>query len=255
MRAGAAGGGLLEKVRRAGTEIERTSRELAAQPAAANAPAAPPITADGLFVATTAGVIALAGHATAIFFLVFFMLLSDDLFERKLLAIAGPSRREIVRDALAEITVEIQRYLWVRIITSVAVALATWAALSWLGMSNAILWGIAAGICNVIPYVGPVIISAGLLIAGFVHYGSIGEAALVSAVALVISALEGWLLEPPLMGKAEGLNTVAILVGLVYWTWAWGAWGTVLAVPLLSVIKTVCSRTTGLRPVAELLRE
>jgi predicted PurR-regulated permease PerM len=255
MRAGAAGGGLLEKVRRAGTEIERTSRELAAQPGAANAPVAPPITADGLFVATTAGVIALAGHATAIFFLVFFMLLSDDLFERKLLAIAGPSRREIVRDALAEITVEIQRYLWVRIITSVAVALATWAALSWLGMSNAILWGIAAGICNVIPYVGPVIISAGLLIAGFVHYGSIGEAALVSAVALVISALEGWLLEPPLMGKAEGLNTVAILVGLVYWTWAWGAWGTVLAVPLLSVIKTVCSRTTGLRPVAELLRE
>ena len=88
-----------------------------------------------------------------------------------------------------------------------------------------------------------------------VQFGSIGQAVLVASVALVISALEGWLLDPPLMGKAEDLNTVAILVGLVYWTWAWGGWGTVLAVPLLSVTKSVCARTTGLRPVAELLRE
>lgn len=256
LRAGAGSGGLLDKVRRAGTELERTSRELSAQPASPPPPAAAPaISADGLFVATTATLLALAGHATAIFFMVFFMLLSDDLFTRKLLAIAGPSRRQIVRDALAEITMEIQRYLWVRIITSVAVALATWAALAWLGMTHAALWGIAAGVCNVIPYVGPVIISAGLLLAGFVQFGSISQAMLVAAVALVISALEGWLLDPPLMGKAEDLNTVAILVGLVFWTWAWGAWGTVLAVPLLSVIKTVCARTSGLRPVAELLRE
>jgi len=256
-RSGAKGGGPLEMVQRAGSEIERTSRELtspgAAAPAATAAPA--PITADGLFFSTTTGIIALAGHATAIFFLVFFMLLSGDLFERKLLAIAGPARRQLVRDALAEISVEIQRYLWVRIVTSIVVGLATWAALAWLGMPHAALWGAGAGVCNVIPYVGPVIISAGLAVAAFIHFGSIGQAALIAGVALVITALEGWLLEPPLMGKAEGLNTVAVLVGLVFWTWAWGGWGTVLAVPLLSVIKTVCARTSGLRPVAELLRE
>ena len=250
-------GGALEKMQRAGTEIERTSRELtspaASAPASTAAPA--PITADGLFFSTTTGIIALAGHATAIFFLVFFMLLSGDLFERKLLAIAGPARRQVVRDALAEISVEIQRYLWVRIVTSIVVALATWAALAWLGMPHAALWGAGAGVCNVIPYVGPVIISTGVAVAAFLHFGSIGQAALVAGVALVITALEGWLLEPPLMGKAEGLNTVGVLVGLVFWTWAWGAWGTVLAVPLLSVIKTVCARTSGLRPVAELLRE
>jgi predicted PurR-regulated permease PerM len=255
LRGSAGSGGALEKVQRAGSEIERTSRELSVAGSSTPPASAPPVSADGLVIATTGGMLALAGHATAIFFMVLFMLLSGDLFERKLLAIAGPSRREVVQGALAEITMEIRRYLWVRLITSVVVSLATWGALAWLGMPHAALWGIAAGVCNVIPYVGPVIISSGLAVAGFIHFGSVGQAALVAGVALVITALEGWLLEPPLMGRAEGLNTVAILVGLVFWTWAWGAWGTVLAVPLLSVIKTVCARTSGLRPVAELLAE
>jgi len=51
------------------------------------------------------------------------------------------------------------------------------------------------------------------------------------------------------------MNTLAILIGLVFWTWAWGAWGTLLAVPMMSICKTICDRVSSLRPMAELLRE
>ena len=247
-------GGAIEKVQRAGSEIERTSREISPS-SGAPPPASAPVSASGLIVWTTTGLAALAGHATAIFFLVFFMLLSGDLFERKLLTIAGPARRSSVQSALNEINQEIKRYIWVRAVTSAAVAAATWGALMLLGVNHPLMWGLAAGICNVIPYVGPVIISAGLAVAGFVQFGTLWDAMLVAGVALVITALEGWLLEPPLMGRTQGLNTVAVLVGLVFWTWAWGAWGTVLAVPLLSAMRTICDRVAGLRPIAELLRE
>ncbi len=203
----------------------------------------------------SASLIEVAGQATVVFFLIFFMLLSGDLFKRKLLKLAGQtlSRRKVTLEVLNEIDSEIKRYLLVRVVTSVVVAAATWAALMWIGLRNPAVWGLAAGVCNVIPYLGPVLVCAGIAIVALLQFGSLSMAALAAGIALAITALEGWLLDPPLMGKAERLNPVAVLVGLMFWTAVWGGWGAVLAVPLLSVTKTICDRVDGLQPVGELL--
>ena len=39
------------------------------------------------------------------------------------------------------------------------VALATWGALAWMGVGQATVWGILAGVFNSIPYFGPIIVS------------------------------------------------------------------------------------------------
>jgi hypothetical protein len=44
-------------------------------------------------------------------------------------------------------------------------------------------------------------------------------------------------------------------IGLAFWTWVWGGWGALLAVPMLSVTKTICDRVEGFRGVGELLGE
>jgi predicted PurR-regulated permease PerM len=253
-------GGTLEKLDRARTEIERASQDLATgaggdKPAPARTDAAVPML-DFVWWGS-AGLLALAGHATVMFFLTFFLLLSGDLFKRKLLKIAGPtlSKRRITLDVLDEIDAEIKRYLFVRLITSVVVAVGTWAALKWIGLQNPAIWGIVAGVCNVIPYLGPVLVCGGIAIVGLIQFGNVTTAALAAGVALLITALEGWLLDPPLMGKVERLNAVAILVGLSFWTAVWGGWGALLAVPMLSVTKTICDRIDGFRPIGELLGE
>ena len=61
------------------------------------------------------------------------------------------------------------------------------------------------------------------------------------------------LIDPPLMGKVERLNSIAVLVGVMFWTFVWGAWGTLLAVPLLAVTKTICDRVNGLQAIGQLL--
>jgi hypothetical protein len=37
-------------------------------------------------------------------------------------------------------------------------------------------------------------------------------------------------------GKVERMSALAVFIDLLLWTWIWGAWGTVLAVPMLVII-------------------
>jgi predicted PurR-regulated permease PerM len=57
------------------------------------------------------------------------------------------------------------------------------------------------------------------------------------------------------MGRAARMNPVAIFVGLLFWSWIWGVWGAVLAVPMLMMLKAVCDHIEDLQPIGELLGE
>jgi predicted PurR-regulated permease PerM len=91
------------------------------------------------------------------------------------------------------------------------------------------------------------------LIVGLVQGGGTTQALQMAGAALAITSLEGWLLTPPLMGKAERMSAVAVFLGLLVWTWIWGAWGTLLAVPMLVVIKSVADHVPRLKPVGRLM--
>jgi predicted PurR-regulated permease PerM len=54
------------------------------------------------------------------------------------------------------------------------------------------------------------------------------------------------------MGKAERMNAVIVFLGVLAWTWIWGAWGTILAVPMLVIVKSIADRTEALKPVSRL---
>jgi predicted PurR-regulated permease PerM len=200
-------------------------------------------------------VLALAGHVTVVVFLVFFLLVSGGHFGTRLVEIAGRSleRRRVTANIIAEINAQIQRFLLVHLVTAAVVALATWAVLAWLGLAQPAVWGIAAGVFNSIPYLGPVVVSGGLLIVGWVQSGDLTLATQVSLAALVITSLEGWLLTPPLLGKAERMHVLVVFLGVLIWTWIWGAWGTILAVPMLVVLKAVADHVESLKPLSRLM--
>jgi predicted PurR-regulated permease PerM len=155
-------------------------------------------------------------------------------------------------EVLDEIAHQVQRFLVVRVVTAMIVGVATWIALSWLGAPAAGLWSAAAAILNSIPFFGPLIVSVGLAAVGLIS-GGFTEAFQYGGAALVITSIEGWLITPPLLGQATRMNTLAVFFGLLLWSWLWGVWGTLLAVPLLSVIKTIADRVESLRPVSKAL--
>ena len=197
----------------------------------------------------------LAGHLIVIFFLVYFLLISGQHVRNRVIEIAGPDpeRRRIASTIIDDINAQIQRYLLVLLVTASVVGVTTWAVLAWMGVQQASTWGILAGVFNSIPYFGPVIVSGGLFVVGMVQGGGIAQALQMSGVAIVITSLEGWLLTPALMGKAERMSALAVFLGVLLWTWIWGAWGTVLAVPMLVIVKSVADHVEPLRPVGRLM--
>ena len=135
------------------------------------------------------------------------------------------------------------------------VGVATWLAFRWLGVSHPALWGVAAGTFNSIPYFGAVIVAGATAIAAFLQFGTIGMALYVSGVSIVITSIEGWMLTPWLSSRAARTNEVAMFSGLIFWSFVWGIWGTLLAVPMLVVVKAFCDRIEDLKPIGELLGE
>jgi len=203
----------------------------------------------------SAGAIAFASQATLIFFFVFFLLASGDLFKRKFVAIAGPSlaAKKVTVQVLDDINRQIERFLLVRVITSVVVAVATWAAFLAVGLNQPALWGLAAGVFNTVPYFGPVIVAAVTFIVAFIQFDSTSMAFYVAGISLAITSLEGWLLTPWLTSRTARTNEIAVFVGLIFWSFVWGIWGTLLAVPMLVVVKAFCDHIEDLKPVGELL--
>jgi predicted PurR-regulated permease PerM len=143
----------------------------------------------------------------------------------------------------------------VQLFTSALVAVVTIAALWYFGVQQYIIWGLLAGIFNSIPYLGPLLVTGGLGVVAFMQFDDVPKTVLVCSVAFIITSLEGFLLTPTLMSRAARMNPVAIFVGLLFWSWVWGIWGAVLAVPMLMMIKAVCDHIEDLQPVGELLGE
>ena len=129
--------------------------------------------------------------------------------------------------------------------TSVIVGVATGSA--WSMAAPAAVWGLFAGVMNVVPYFGALLVSAVLAAVGLLQFGTVGGAVLVGGMALTITSLEGMVLTPLLLSRAGALNHVAIFTAIAFWSWAWGAAGMLLAVPMLMVVKAVCDHVDGLQ--------
>ena len=115
------------------------------------------------------GLMSALGQLTVVVFLTFFALASGNLFRNKLLRIAGTSleRRKITIHVLEDITNQIQRYLLVQVFTSVLVGVATGLAYWALGLENAAVWGVVAGVLNLAPYIGSALVTGASALVAF----------------------------------------------------------------------------------------
>ncbi len=203
----------------------------------------------------TVGLATVVGQVVLVTFLTYFLLLSGDTFRRKLVKITGPSlsQKKLTVQALDEINAQIQRYLLVQLLASVGVGIATGVAFAMLGLEHAVVWGLAAGILNLVPYVGSVLVTIGAALVAFMQGGEIELALMVAGASLLINTVEGNLLVPWLTSKASRMNAVSVFIGVLFWGWLWGVWGLLLGIPIMMVIKAVCDRVDDLKPVGELL--
>lgn len=250
----------LETVQKAATQIE--------QAAAENSAAAPPrrgvqrvvierpsFNVRDYLWSGTMGLMSAIGQLTVVIFLTYFSLASGNLVRRKLVRIAGTSleRKKVTMQVLNEITAQIQSYLLLQVFTSVLVGVATGLAFWALGLENAAVWAVVAGVLNLAPYIGSVLVTGASALVGFLQFGTLDMALAIGGASLVIHTIVGQLITPWLTSRASSMSPVAVFVSVLVWGWLWGLWGLLLGIPVMMAVKAVCDRVEDLKAIGELL--
>jgi predicted PurR-regulated permease PerM len=185
--------------------------------------------------------------------LLFLWLATGDHIMRKAFTILPQVDDKAALALSRELEHTVSNYCLTVSLINVGLGLATGFAMHWLGMPNPYLWGMMVAILNFVPYVGALASLIILSLAAYVTFDDLGRALLVGGVYFALNAAESYLVTPSILGRRMSMNPVAIFIAMMLFGWAWGVYGLLLAVPLLSAFKVVCEHLEPLHDVAELV--
>jgi predicted PurR-regulated permease PerM len=189
---------------------------------------------------------ALAGGITVI--LLYFMLASEyTLLSRTVKAIPRRRMRAVVLAGVRQAQREVGQYLATTGLINLALGLCTGIVLAQLGLPNPLLWGTMVAAFNFVPYIGPLIMSGLLLLAGIVTYGVGWKMAAPPVAFLLLHAIESNFVTPLVVGRRLRLNPMAVFLSVVVWGWIWGVAGGFIAVPMLLALRAACRRVRSWR--------
>ncbi|OGA44301.1 MAG: hypothetical protein A3G24_26720 [Betaproteobacteria bacterium RIFCSPLOWO2_12_FULL_62_13] len=248
----------LQNMQEAAKQIEGAATDAGAKPGArviAVKTSEPSAWLRDYALAQSALLFTVAAQTPIVLLLTYFLLASGSHFRRKLIGFVGPSlarKKDAVR-ILEEIDVQIQRYLLAMLLSNVLVAVCTWLAFEALGMEQAGVWGVVAGVLHFIPYLGPVLIALVTGVAAFLQFGSLLNALAVAGVSVLVAGTIGFVFMTWLQSRFARVNAAVLFIALLFFAWLWGVWGLLLGAPLLAIAKVICDRVEALKPVGELL--
>ncbi|EEF61154.1 protein of unknown function UPF0118 [Pedosphaera parvula Ellin514] len=182
----------------------------------------------------------IAINAFVVVFFVIFMLMEREDMRDRLIRMIGTGKLNTTTQLLDDAGQRVSRYLRVQLMVNATYGILAGIGLYFIGIPNALLWGLLAGIFRYIPYAGIwVAVTMPFALGLAVDPGwtkpllTIG---LFGALELTVANL----LEPWLYGTSTGITPLAVLFAAVFWTWLWGPVGLLLSTPL-----TVCLVTMG----------
>jgi predicted PurR-regulated permease PerM len=164
-------------------------------------------------------------------FTIFILIGREDLRNR-FVHLASGGRLTVMTQALDEAASRIQRYLFLQSVVNAGFGAILGAGLYLVGIPNAWLWGVLAGILRFLPYVGVPIAAFVPVLLALAIFPGWGPAWGTLAFFFVLELVVGNLIEPWLYGAQVGLSALAILVAAVFWTLIWGFPGLILSTPL-----------------------
>jgi len=188
-----------------------------------------------------------------IFVFLVFMLAGRGKLRVKVDKSFSPSRAKKVNQIIDNIDSQIQKYLIIKTGISIISGIITTAVLAIFGVDYAIVLGFLTFVLNYIPSLGSIVALALCVLAAAVQLNSLWPTLWIFLILIVIDVITGNVLEPKMMGHGLGLSPLVVLLSLIFWGWLWGIPGMILAVPLMAVIKIICSNIPALQSIAEMM--
>ena len=180
------------------------------------------------------------GIALAVIIFTILMLLNREDMRDRVIGLIGAGRINLTTQAFGEASERVSRYLFMQLVVNAGFGIPFGIALYFIGIPNAMLWGLLATLLRFIPYAGIWIAIAIPLTLAFAISDGWSLVAWMLGVFVVLELVFVYGIEPYLYGRSTGLSPIAIIAAVIFWTWLWGPVGLLLATPL-----TVCVAVMG----------
>lgn len=180
------------------------------------------------------------GTAGVVIVLAIFLLMKKEDVRNRVLRLAGQSQLNTMTQALSDAAQRVSRYLLMQFVVNATFGTVIAGGLYVIGIPNALLWGVLAGVFRFVPYAGILISSALPLLLSLAVFDGWKQPLMTLGLFLVVELIVANVVEPWLYGAHTGVSSLAILVAAVFWTVLWGPVGLILSTPL-----TVCLLVLG----------
>lgn len=171
--------------------------------------------------------------------LAFFMLIDGQVAVKKLLAIVPNPLFETALNLQYQINQQIGGFIRARLLESIIVGIVVWAGLLIIGFPYAVLFGVFAGLTNLIPYLGPVIGTVPPVLVAVVNGASVMEMVSVISVFAVAQIIDNVLIVPMLVARIVDLHAVIVLIAIIFGAQVGGILGMIISIPVTSILKLI----------------
>ena len=185
-------------------------------------------------------VLAPLGLAAMVLIFAVFMLLKREDLRNRLLRLAGLGHLNRMTQALDDASGRVSRYLLLQFLVNAGFGALFGLGLYAIGVPNAVLWGVVAGILRIVPYVGTLIAATLPIALSLAAFNGWLPPLLVFILVASLELIAANVIEPWLYGAHVGISSLALLVSSVFWAVLWGPAGLILSTPL-----TVCVVVLG----------
>lgn len=173
-------------------------------------------------------------------FILYYLLIDIDLFKDNLLIFVSPRNKDNFREVVKEIDRIMSNFIRGRLIVCFIVGALITIGLYFLKIKFFLIIGIASGLLNFIPYLGPVV---GWVLSLFFVFGKSWPVFIaVTILFLVVNQIEAFWLNPKILGKELGLHPLTVIFSVLIFGGLLGFLGVLFAIPLAATIKVITYR-------------
>jgi len=117
----------------------------------------------------------------------------------------------------------------------------------------AFVWALLTFALNFIPNIGSIIATLFPIVFSIVQFNELMIVVWIALCLLLIQTVVGNFLEPKIMGRSMNISPLVVLLSLMFWGFAWGVIGMILAVPIAVFGKIVMENFSGLKSLSILM--
>jgi len=185
-------------------------------------------------------------------FLIYFMLTWKTHVHSATLRVFPKEKRLIAYRTIGRISDMVRSFIAGNLFVGLLNAAASTAVFGAMHLPYFYFLGVISAFVGLIPYLGVFFALLAPIAAGMGVLGK-SQLAVVFVAVVVLHILTMNLLYPKLIGRRLRLNPLAVALSLLFWAWIWGAFGLLLAIPLMGTAKIMCDYVEPLQGLGEWL--